>query len=113
MGLDPEHFASLPPLRQEYVTQVVSLRYKVAKMRQAGMNSEQIARALSAERRALGVRYKDLTQANELQRISARNLNKYGDELGPTIEYFRNVVGKTWEQIIESASKPGGADLGY
>ncbi len=55
MGLDPEKFAKLPSLRQQYVTQVASLRYRVSAMRKAGMSSEQIARTLHAERRALGV----------------------------------------------------------
>ena len=112
MGLDPEHFSKLPPLRQEYVTNVVSLRYKVPIMRESGMSSEQIARALHAERRALGVKYKNLTPADELARIQARNLRVYNDELGPSIDWLR-ARGKTWDDIIESASRPGGRDLGY
>jgi hypothetical protein len=63
-------------------------------------------------RRDLGVEYKNLTPPKELERIYARNLEKYGDRLGPTIDYLRNVTGKTWEQIIKSASRPGGKDLG-
>ena len=38
-------------------------------------------------------------------------MEKYGDKLGPTIEYLR-AQGKTWEQIIESATRAGGKDLG-
>ncbi len=68
MGLDPEHFVRLPPLRQEYVTNVICLRYRVPGMRQAGMSPEQIARALHAERRALGVRYKNLTPPDMIER---------------------------------------------
>ncbi len=112
MGLDPEHFAQLPQLRQEYVTNVVSLRYKVPEMRRAGISSEQIARALHAERRTLGIKYKALTPPDELELIYARNLKHYQDELGPTIEWFRE-RGKSWDEIIESASRPGGRDLGY
>jgi hypothetical protein len=39
-------------------------------------------------------------------------MNKYGDKVGPTIEWYRK-AGRSWDQIIETASKPGGGDLGY
>jgi len=113
MGLDAEHFVNLPKLRQQYVTQVVSLRYKIPALRQSGLSTEQIARTLSAERRALGVLFKNRTPPAELPGIYARNMKKYGDELGPTIDYLRNVKNKSWVEIIESASTPGGTDMGY
>jgi hypothetical protein len=47
-----------------------------------------------------------------LAKIHERNLNKYGDKVGPTIEWYRK-AGRSWDQIIETASKPGGGDLGY
>jgi hypothetical protein len=40
-------------------------------------------------RRDLGVQYKDLTPAPELEVIYARNLKTYGDKLGPTIDWLR------------------------
>ena len=81
--------------------------------RVAGATPEDTARMLSQMRRDLGVEYKNLTPPDELAKIYSRNLEKYGDKLGPTIDYMRNVEGKTWEQIIEKAAKPGGKDLGY
>ena len=45
-----------------------------------------------------------------LEKILERNMRVYGDPLGPTVERLRN-QGKTWEQIIESASRPGGKDI--
>lgn len=98
-------------LREAYRREVRGLSRKVDEMRAAGHTPEEIARAVSADRRALGVKYKDLTPPDKLEQIYARNLEKYGDRLGPTIEYLRG-RGKTWEQIIESATRPGGGDLG-
>lgn len=91
---------------------VRGLAGKVPGMREAGMDSEAIARSLHAERRALGVQFKDLTPAAKLEEIAARNLERYGDKLGPTIDWLR-ASNKTWEQIIESATRPGGKDLGF
>ena len=62
-------------------------------------------------RRDIGIKYKDLTPADKLAEIYARNLEKYGDKLGPTIDYLRG-KGKSWEEITEGASRSGGADLG-
>lgn len=80
-------------------------------MRAASESPEAIARAVSQMRREIGIKYKDLTPPGKLAEIYERNLKRYGDRLGPTVEWLRE-RGKTWEQIIESASRTGGADLG-
>jgi RHS repeat-associated protein len=103
---------ALPPRRQQYVEAVQGLAGKVPGMREAGMSSEQIARALHAERNALKVQFRGMSPAEEVARFEARNLQKYGDKLGPSIEQLVE-RGKTWEQIIESATRPGGKDLGF
>ncbi len=103
---------ALPALRQQYVNAVEALAGRGAAMREAGIGTEQIARALHAERRLLGEQFKALTPPDRLAQIYERNLAKYGDKLGPSIDWLR-ARGKTWEQIIESATRSGGQDLGF
>ena len=103
---------ALPALRSQYVADVNALATRVPEMREAGMGSEQIARALHAERRALGEKFKALTPSDKLAEITQRNIQLYGDPLGPSIDWLR-AEGRSWEQIIESASRPGGGDLGF
>jgi hypothetical protein len=103
---------AVPSLRGQYEAAVRALGQQADALRTAGLSAEQIARSLHAQRRALGVAFKDLTPPEVLDRIYARNLEKYGDRLGPTIEWLR-AHGKSWEQIIESASRAGGRDLGF
>jgi RHS repeat-associated protein len=103
---------ALVALRAEYEAAVKGLADRAASMRAAGATPEEIARELSAARRALGVEYKALTPADKLAEIYARNEEKYTDRLGPTVEWLRE-HGKSWEDIIESASRPGGQDLGF
>lgn len=71
---------------------------------------ENVARQAHSLRREIGIKYKDITPEPSRDRIYARNLKKYGDSLGPTIEYLR-AIGKTWLQIIESASRPNLGDI--
>lgn len=97
-------------LRQAYESEVRALAEKAAQLKASGSSVEQIAIKLHAERRALGVKYKDVTPPEILQKVLERNLQKYGDELGPSIEWLRK-QGKSWQDIIESASRPGGGDL--
>lgn len=99
-------------LRAAYVKEVEGLSSIVSKMRAGGSSSEEIARALHGLRRELGVKYKSLTPDNVLQQIYQRNLKKYGDKLGPTIDYLRQ-QGKSWDDIIDSAIRTGGKDLGF
>jgi hypothetical protein len=101
-----------PPLRLEYEAKVKALAEKADEMRKIAKNEEEIARTLHAERRALGVEYKGLTPPELLDTIYARNIEKYGDKLGPTIDWLR-AKGKTWEQITESATRSGGGDIKF
>ncbi|MGQ0824615.1 MAG: glycine-rich protein [Actinomycetota bacterium] len=102
----------LPALRQAYVDEVASISDNVAAWQKAGADPEFIAREAWADRRALGIQYKNLTPPDVLEQITARNLQRYGDPYGPTIEWLRT-RNKTWEEIIESATRPGGQDLGF
>lgn len=81
-------------------------------MKALGMSEETIARTLHAQRRQLGIIFKDLTPADRREEIYKRNLEMYGDRLGPSIEWFR-ANGKSWADIIESATRTGGKDMGY
>ncbi len=128
-GLDPRdpRFRELPDLnsaqsgallRQEYESAVRALSDRAAQMRSGGRPLEEIARTLHAERRALGEQFKATTPPDALEQIYARNLERYGDRLGPTIDWLieRGLrQGKTmeqiWESIIASASRPGGQDI--
>ena len=97
-------------IRSEYVRQVLALRRLVPIMKAAGYSNEKIARTLYYLRRQIGLKFKSLTPTKQLNKIYKRNLKKYGDELGPSIEYLRKT--KSWDDIIKSASKPSGRDLG-
>ncbi|MBN1254276.1 MAG: VCBS repeat-containing protein [Deltaproteobacteria bacterium] len=98
-------------LRKSYIAEVEALKEQLLTMEVAGIPRENIAKLLHAQRRALGVKYKNLTPPKKLEEIYQRNLRKYGDQLGPSIEWLR-AKGKTWNQIIESATETGGKDLG-
>lgn len=104
--------AEVPALRQQYVDAVSGLAEKAATMRANGSSAEEIARTLQADRRALGEQFKALTPPDKLAEIYERNVQKYGDKLGPSVDFLRN-QGKSWDQIINSASRAGGKDLGF
>lgn len=102
----------VPALRAAYEAEVKALSSTAEKLKAEGKSSEEIARTLHGLRRELGVKYKALTPDDLLQKIYQRNLEKYGDKLGPTIDYLRQ-QGKSWDDIIRSATKPGGKDLNF
>jgi RHS repeat-associated protein len=102
----------IPALRLSYETEVKNLSSVEEEMRLQGKPINEIAETLHGMRRDLGVKYKGITPPDMLETIYARNMQKYGDKLGPTIEYLRK-QGKSWEDIIESAKRPGGKDLNF
>jgi len=99
------------PLRVAYETEVKALRDVYENMLKRGVNEETMARTLSQMRRDIGIKYKDLTAIDILENeIYPRNIKKYGDKLGPTVEWLR-AKGKSWKEIIEGAMRPDGSDL--
>jgi hypothetical protein len=105
-GSAAESVSAKPPLRLAYEKEVMDLADLRGQLQAQGKGPEEIARTLNEARRQIGVKYKDLTPPDILEQIYARNLRDYGDKLGPTVDWLR-AHNKTWEQIAESASKPG------
>lgn len=99
-----------PLLRLLYENEVRSLTGVAQRLATKGYSSEEIAVIVSRMRRWIGVRYKDMTDPKLLEKIFERNMKKYGDPWGPSIEYLRS-KGYTWEQIIKKAAEPGGFDI--
>ncbi|CBN53843.1 MULTISPECIES: hypothetical protein [Kamptonema] len=97
--------SQLRQLRAAYVEEVKALTSIVTELRAVGRTDEEIAIEVYRLRREIGVKYKDLTPLPQREVIYRRNLELYGNELGPTFEYLRNIQNKTWEEIIESATR--------
>ena len=97
--------------RAAYEKEVNAIKDQANQMIQAGSSSAEAAEWAYNQRRTLGVQYKNLTPPDLLDQIYKRNIDKYGDPLGPpSIDYFLK-RGYTYEEIIESASRPGGEDI--
>ncbi|MET9018218.1 hypothetical protein ABZX74_46660 [Streptomyces olivaceoviridis] len=112
VSMAPGEGGDLPPLRLEYIRAVEQdLKAYMELATFEGVSSEDTARGLHAMRRAIGVKYKNLTPEEKRAEIFERNLRKYGDPLGPSVEWLRK-RGKSWEEISDSAVRTGGEDLG-
>lgn len=102
-----------PPLRKRYEAEVQALRQLRAELEARGIDVEQIAREPHRQRRAIGLRYKLRTPVFGRRgqiAIYRRNMRKYGNLLGPSIDWLR-LRGRTWEEICEGACRAGGRDL--
>lgn len=101
---------SVPQLRLAYVEEVSNLQSSIDMLHTCGANVEAIARYAHHARNTLKLKYRALTPPEQLALIDTRNLERYGDTLGPTFDYLLN-RGRSHEQIIESATRAGGADI--
>lgn len=103
-------FGYLPPVRQNYVKDVYDLQGAVDKMRASGASAEDVAKYAYGARNELKMKYREYTPPEMLDVIDARNLERYGNKIGPA---FDDLVkkGKTFDQIIERSTRAGGGDL--
>jgi hypothetical protein len=93
-------------LRADYERLVRDLSTYASDLRRMSLAPEAIARHLHAARRALVLRFKAMTPEPTRRLLCDRTMRLYGDCDGPTIDHLR-AQGKTWDQIIESAARPG------
>jgi RHS repeat-associated protein len=101
-----------PVLRTEYEKSVRGLADMAESMRKAGNSAEEIAEAVVTARNALKAKFRAMTPDGARATMEARNINKYQDPIGPNVKWLRD-RGKTLEEIIEGATRPGGGDLGF
>ena len=93
------------PLRQAYEEEVANLSKQGNDLLKQGTSKKSVARTLNQARRDLGIKYKDATPQPLRNYIYDLNQERYGDPLGPKFEGMLR-DGKTYDQIIESASRP-------
>jgi hypothetical protein len=100
-------------LRLEYEQAVQSLRTQSDRLIANGATEEQAARwAVEQRNTTIKNSYRDLTPPEQVAMFETRNMEKYGNPLGPSVDQLR-AQGKTWQEIINSAARPGGADLNF
>lgn len=93
-------------LRKEYEHAVRKLAVQLVELRNAGADAEAVARIIHAERRRLSLTFKARTPEPWRSELTARTVAVYGNLRGPSIDYLR-AQGRSWEEIAESAARPG------
>ncbi len=98
---DPEQVAKARVQRQEYHDSLQELYTMITTMVYEEEGIEAIARAVSERRNELRLEaYKD--DPDGLETVKKRNLETYGDELGPTQEYLYEKYG-SWQMVLYKA----------
>ncbi len=96
------------PLRLEYEAEVLGLS-KYTEQLVPGMSltgKRNLAYEANEARRQLGVKYKNATPGPLRDFIYDVNNDRYSDPLGPTVEFLVEQKGKTYTDIVNSASRP-------
>ena len=104
---DEDEVEEAKQIRIEYHTQLQDLYNMIEEMMSEGKNVEEIARAVSRKRNEIRLEsVKDNPEG--LAAVKQSNLETYGDEEGPTIDYLYSRYG-SWQTIIEKSlsSNPG------
>jgi hypothetical protein len=96
----------MPDTRGEYEKLVRGLAALAAELKAKALEPEAIARTLHSARQALAMKFKAATSEPMKSHIRDRTLRVYGNDVGPSIDFLR-AHGKSWEQIIASAVRPG------
>jgi hypothetical protein len=108
-----KYVPELKAIRNEYNSDMAKITNTISEMKAAGKTSEEIATVAHGMRRESGIKGKELTPEEIRNFIFDRNIERYGDPLGPTLEksvesaISKGLVGdEIWERVIETSVKP-------
>jgi hypothetical protein len=99
--------------RYQYTNEVVSIpRRAEVKINDEGLSPYDAANWAVEERLMIGKKYKDMMPTELQEETFARNMKAYGNQYGPpNADWYRINKGYSDSRIIQSAGKPGGADI--
>ena len=86
-----------------YNTAVKNMNNTIKAMRIAGKSSKSIAEAIIKIRNGAKISSRALMHVDDVAKLEARNIAKYGDAIGPSLEQLLKEKG-TYEAIIESST---------
>jgi len=98
-------------IRKSYIREVENLSRLAHKMGKAGKFQREIAEEVLSKRNKLKIKYRNISPSNSKKLMEERNLKKYGNKIGPDVDYFLK-NGISLDDIIEKASRAGGQDMG-
>ncbi|MDD4959023.1 MAG: hypothetical protein PHS51_06710 [Gallionella sp.] len=90
-------------IRQSYNAILYRMITTTKTMAAAGKTEKAIAEKLVALRNEAKIVERAKMESRDVAVLEARNMNKYGNPIGPTVEWLL-ANGKTYEEIIESAT---------
>jgi len=80
-------------------------------MEKAGKSQRKIAEEVLSKRNKLKIKYRNISPSSSIKLMEERKLKKYGNKLGPDVDYFLK-NGISLDEIIKKASRAGGQDMG-
>lgn len=92
----------MSPSREHYEAEVAGLEKTAVLLRERGLDDEAIARSLVAARNDLKRRYRRDIDPALLALIEQRNLQKYGNVVGPDADALFAKYG-SWQEVCKAA----------
>lgn len=95
-------------VRQQYLDRLEAMRVEIHKMRVEGRSEQEIARIMVPRRNQAKALVRTKMKAKDVRRLEERNKARYGDPLGPTVEWMHAKHGGNWHDVVEATTESNG-----
>ncbi|MBA9004286.1 MULTISPECIES: hypothetical protein [Thermomonospora] len=92
-------------VRQQYLDRLDAMRVEIHKLRVQGRSEQEIARIMVPRRNQAKALVRTKMRAKDVRRLEERNKARYGDPLGPTVEWMHAQYGGNWHDIVEATTE--------
>lgn len=91
-------------VRQQYLDRLDAMKVEIHRLRVQGRPEQEIARIMVPRRNQAKALVRTKMKRREVRKLEERNRARYGDPLGPSIEWMYAQHGGNWHDIVESTT---------
>jgi hypothetical protein len=91
-------------VRQQYLDRLEAMDVEVDKLRVQGRSEQEIARIMVPRRNQAKALVRTKMKAKQVAKLEERNKARYGDPLGPTVDWMYTRYGGNWHDIVEAST---------
>ncbi|ACY97134.1 MULTISPECIES: hypothetical protein [Thermomonospora] len=89
-------------VRQQYLDRLEAMRVEVNKLRVEGRSEKEIAEIMVPRHNEAKALVRTKMKAKEVAKLEERNRARYGDPMGPTVEWMHAQHGGNWHEVVEA-----------
>lgn len=91
-------------VRQSYLDRLDAMKSEVKKLRVQNRSEQDIAKIMVPRRNQAKALAREKMSRKQVERLEERNRTRYGDPMGPTVQWMYERHGGDWNEVVAAST---------